>query len=54
MEYKVVWAESIENIERKVNKLITEGWRISGELHITNRSSFTDFTQVMIKKNKGE
>lgn len=59
MEYKIIWATGILDLEGAVNKRIGEGWEVQGGVHsIFERSSDfvistnIEFYQAMVKKNE--
>lgn len=51
MKYKVVSELTIQDLEREVNSLLSEGWELYGELQVMS-NAFNDFIacQPVIKK----
>jgi hypothetical protein len=49
IEYTIITKDSTNGLQRQVNKHITEGWEVYGELAIVN---YNHFCQTMVKYEK--
>ncbi len=47
--YKIVEGYKIDVVEERINLLLSEGWRLKGELIITPKGSNTLYSQNLIK-----
>ena len=49
IEYRVLVAKSLGDLQQAVNGAITSGWQPYGELHTPCSILWTGFTQVVVK-----
>lgn len=47
--YKIVQNAEPETVTKEVNRLLDEGWRLHGDLHVSAWSTSQHYTQALVR-----